>query len=114
MTKQTTTTAPADLLDEVGRALYGGEWVDPLARALGVSENSLRKLIRGKLTLTPDHGIMRDALRLVNEERARQDGHLERLSSDPAAERRVREVTARRDTAAKLAERINRLIEAES
>jgi argininosuccinate synthase len=110
MTKQTTTTTPADLLNEVGRTLYGGEWVDPLARALGVSENSLRKLIRGKLTLTPDHGIMRDALRLVNEERARQDGHLERLSSDPGSERRVREVTARRDTAAQLAERLRALI----
>jgi argininosuccinate synthase len=112
MTKQTTTTTPADLLNEVGRARYGGEWVDPLARAIGVSENSLRKLLRGKLTLTADHGIMRDALRLMNEERARQDSHLERLSSEPASERRVREVTERRDTAARLAARIKTLIDA--
>jgi hypothetical protein len=55
---------------------------------------------------------MRDALRLMNEERARQDSHLERLSSEPASERRVREVTERRDTAARLAARIKTLIDA--
>jgi plasmid maintenance system antidote protein VapI len=109
MPKQTATT-PADLLTEVGRALYGGEWANPMARALGITENSLRKLLRGKLTLTPDHGIMRAALQLLDEERVRQDGHLERLRQEAASERRLRDATARRDTATKLGARLKFMI----
>jgi len=109
MTKQTTTT-PADLLTEVGRALYGGDWANPMARALGITENSLRKLLRGKLRLTPDHGVMQAALQLLDEERVRQDGNLERLRQDAASDRRLSEVAVRRDTAAKLATRLKLMI----
>jgi len=75
---------------------------NPMARALGITENSLRKLLRGKLALTPDHGVMRAALQLLDEERVRQDGNLERLRQDAASERRLSEVAARRDTAPSL------------
>ena len=53
---------------------------------------------------------MRAALQLLDEERVRQDGHPERLRQEAASEHRLRDVAMRRDTAAKLAERIKKLI----
>jgi hypothetical protein len=77
-----------------------------MARALGIAENPLRKLLRGKLTLTPDHGVMLAALQLLDEERVRKNGApLTLAPSEAASERRLRQATARRDTAAKLAVR---------
>jgi transposase-like protein len=67
MTKST--IRAADLLVEVGRALHGEEWVAPLARDLGVSAHTLRAWKSGKLALSADHGVMRDALRLLQQRR---------------------------------------------
>ena len=53
------------LIIEVGRALYGPRWQSDLARALGVSDRTVRRWAAGEEQPRP--GVYRDALRLVRE-----------------------------------------------
>lgn len=62
-------TKAADLLTEVGRCLYGEDWINPMARALGMKDRSLRSMLTGKIKLTFDHGAVKDALRLLKSHR---------------------------------------------
>src|SRR5258708_29875151 len=56
----------ADLLAEVGRALFDSEdWPSRLALALGVERNTLRQWLRGKSRFGPDHGALDDLLALA-------------------------------------------------
>ena len=47
--------SPAEILQEVGRALYGEEWKGPFAKDIGVNRDTIRYWLNGKMTLRPDH-----------------------------------------------------------
>lgn len=72
------------LLVAVGQALYGTRWQSELARALGVSDRTVRGWISGRME--PRQGVYRDLLDLV---RQRRDAlsplipQLERLADRP-------------------------------
>jgi transposase-like protein len=55
----------ADLLAEVGRALFDDDWPSRLALALGVERNTLRNWLRGRSQFGPDHGALDDLLALA-------------------------------------------------
>jgi hypothetical protein len=56
----------AGLLREVGLALYGEEWRDRLAVALGVQRETIRTWARGgDARFGPDHPAIKDLLALV-------------------------------------------------
>jgi len=57
--------SPADMLAEIGRALYGEHWRRPLAEALGIDERQLRRWLTASGRLTVGHGLFRDALALL-------------------------------------------------
>jgi hypothetical protein len=61
----------ADLVNEVGPALYGEEWMDRLTEALGVKRETLRNIRRGNMTVGAEHGLV-DDLRAVAERRAKE------------------------------------------
>jgi hypothetical protein len=56
---------PADLLAATGRALYGDRWRLPLSLDLGISDDTIRRWLTGKSTLTHSHGALGDAERLL-------------------------------------------------
>ena len=56
----------ADMLADIGRALYGGRWRKALADALDVDERQVRRwLANGGATLTPEHGIFGESIGLL-------------------------------------------------
>jgi len=55
------------LLVEVGRAIYGPEWVNPLARDLRIDAVTLRHWKSGHSNLPMNHGVMADVLILLRE-----------------------------------------------
>ncbi len=57
----------APLIIAVGRALYGSRWQSELARALGVSDRTVRRWAAGQEQ--PKAGVYRDVLVLVRERR---------------------------------------------
>jgi hypothetical protein len=61
----------ADLLGQAGIALYGPEWINPLARALGIDQRTVRRWQTGEMPLT-DPDILRRARHLLL---ARRDGN---------------------------------------
>lgn len=66
--------SPPDMLADVGRALYGQEhWRRPLARALGIDQDTLRRWLTGRSSLQADHPVFTVALIAVGEHRARVD-----------------------------------------
>jgi hypothetical protein len=58
-------TSPADMLAEIGRALHGDNWRKPLARDLGLNDETLRRWMSGRQELPASHGVFMDALRIV-------------------------------------------------
>lgn len=52
-----------DVLEQVGRALYGEQWQTPLARALEMSDRSLRYMANGERGIHA--GIAKDLLAIV-------------------------------------------------
>lgn len=65
------------LLVETGRALYGERWQSEIARALDVSDRTVRRWIAGNEEPRP--GIYVDLLRIVVERQAELDDVAERL-----------------------------------
>jgi len=67
MNKQPEPTA-ADMLNAVGRALYGNDWTAGLAAGLGVERETVRSWRRGHdARFGPGHGAMDDLLALGEE-----------------------------------------------
>jgi len=56
---------PAQMLEQVGLALYGGDWQRALARDLEVRHDTVRHWVSGRLPLEPGHGAFNDALALL-------------------------------------------------
>lgn len=56
------------LLSDAGRALFGGRWQSDMARALGVSDRTVRRWAVG--TETPRPGVYVDLMRVVAARRA--------------------------------------------
>ncbi len=52
-------------LERNGRALYGDDWLVPLADDLQVSVKTVGQWMAGKLPLMPDHSVWRDITVLV-------------------------------------------------
>jgi hypothetical protein len=68
--KQTKKNA-ADLLAEVGRALFDEpDWQARLARALGVERDTIRQWQRPRSTFSPDHPALDRLLALASRRRA--------------------------------------------
>ncbi len=65
--------SPPDMLADIGRALHGEHWRKPLARDLGLNDETLRKWMSGRQELPADHGVFKDALVLI-EDRRREIG----------------------------------------
>jgi transposase-like protein len=66
MTTHPDNKTAADLLSEVGRALFDGDdWPSRLALALGVERNTLRQWLRGRSRFGPEHGALDDLLALA-------------------------------------------------
>lgn len=65
------------LLHDTGAALYGPRWQTELARALDVSDRTMRRWASG--TDNPPDGIAIDLLRLCTERAADIDDLIERL-----------------------------------
>jgi hypothetical protein len=58
----------AEILAEIGRALYGvAEWQSHLASALGVRRDSMRHWMSGRQSLSSEHGMWDDLLRLAKQ-----------------------------------------------
>jgi hypothetical protein len=66
-------TTAADMLERVGRALFGDEWPGRLAAALDVRKDTLRKWRHGSLPIGADHPVMNDLLKLATRHRAEVD-----------------------------------------
>lgn len=47
------TTLTPDLLARIGRALYGDQWQSALARDLGISRETIKKILAGKRSINP-------------------------------------------------------------
>lgn len=58
---------PADMLTDIGRALYGEHWRFPLARGVGVNDETIRRWMNGHTVLPPDHGVFANALGLLKQ-----------------------------------------------
>jgi hypothetical protein len=61
---------PGDMLEKIGRALYGARWRLPLARALRIHETQLRRWQQRSGDLQPDDPLFDAALKLL-----RRDAH---------------------------------------
>lgn len=59
-----TTTA---ILERAGRSLYGERWRFPLARAIGVSDETVRRWMNGDVPLPKDHRAFDDLQRVFAE-----------------------------------------------
>lgn len=60
-----TNRTPADMLADIGRALYGDHWRLALARGVGVDDDTIRRWMTGRTPLKANHGVFRDALELL-------------------------------------------------
>jgi hypothetical protein len=60
-----TRKSPADILADIGRALYGDHWRRPLAEALGIHERQVRRYLSGD-TLTAEHQLFSTARALLS------------------------------------------------
>lgn len=58
---------PPAMLAVIGQALYGEHWRSPLARDLGVREDSIRHWMSGRMPLEKGHGVFSGAFRLMIE-----------------------------------------------
>lgn len=47
-------------LEAIGRALYGGNWIAPMAAALGINRETIRRWLKGLSPLSADHGVWQD------------------------------------------------------
>lgn len=65
------------LLKDAGEALYGPRWQSELARDLGISDRTMRRMVAGAVDLKP--GMAMDLWRLCDERRRALDGVVERL-----------------------------------
>jgi len=63
----------ADMLNAVGRALHGDDWMTRLAVDLGVKRETVRSWHRGNARLDADHGMF-DRLLALAERRAEETG----------------------------------------
>lgn len=79
---------PADMLADIGRALYGEHWRRPLADALGINERQIRRWLAGD-TLADDHPVFADALTMLRRRQREIVGIADRLSRwrEPAGTR---------------------------
>lgn len=57
--------SPVDMLAEIGRVLYGEHWVSPMAEALHVNADTIRKWLRKPELLTARHGIFDELLTIL-------------------------------------------------
>ncbi len=57
--------SPQDMLADIGRTLYGDHWRLPLARGVGINDETIRRWMRGRSMLPADHGVFDNALRLI-------------------------------------------------
>jgi hypothetical protein len=56
----------ADLLEQVGRALFeGDDWPSQLAASLDVRRDTVRKWLHGRIPFGPDHPVLDRLLALV-------------------------------------------------
>lgn len=58
MTRERISNPAAEIMADAGRLLYGTDWQSPLARDLGVSRDSVRRWLTGRMPLPHDHGAM--------------------------------------------------------
>ena len=71
-------------LAAAGRALYGERWQSPLARALGLSDRHMRRLVAGERAITEETALAIE--RLLARRRADQAlDEIERLSAEHGA-----------------------------
>ncbi len=57
---------PRDALARAGRALHGEMgWQAPIARDVGVNENTVGRWMSGRVPLPADHGVFTDVLALL-------------------------------------------------
>ncbi len=75
-------TDAENLLIEAGRALYGERWQSDLARALNVSDRTVRRWASGEERPRP--GVYVDLMRLCSEHAQALDGLVERLKAQGA------------------------------
>src|SRR5262245_64099070 len=69
-----------DLLEEAGRALgYGEEWINPLAKTLGVDRRTLVRWKNGEMRLTPEHEAAKRLFRILVQRRDAADRAANRL-----------------------------------
>lgn len=59
--------SPADILADIGRALYGDRWRLALARGVQVDDDTIRRWMTGRTDLAPNHGVFGDALTLLRQ-----------------------------------------------
>lgn len=57
--------SPADMLADIGRVLYGEHWRLPLARGVGVDDDTIRRWMTGRTPLSASHGVFDSALDLL-------------------------------------------------
>lgn len=62
-----------ELLAAAGRALFGAEWQQPLARAVSVNPRTMRRWVAGDIAISD--GVLRDLVAMVEDmpERARSE-----------------------------------------
>jgi hypothetical protein len=63
----------ADMLNAIGRALHGEDWMTALAADLGVKRETVRSWHRGNARLDADHGMFDRLLALVVQRKAALD-----------------------------------------
>lgn len=58
-------TGDADHLAAIGRALYGDHWQSPLAAALDINRETIRRWLNGAMPFGPAHPVWRDVRALL-------------------------------------------------
>src|SRR5262245_10898182 len=88
--KKATPPSPAAALEEAGQALYGPEWLNPFARALGIDNRMLRRWKSGEwafdLTDPRNRELMRRTWDILETERKAAEA---RRKATAAAAKRI-------------------------
>lgn len=73
--------SPPDLLALIGRALHGEHWQNQFSASFHVSRDTIRKWMSGKAPLAPGHGILAEALAVVDAKIAELSGLRKQLAA---------------------------------
>jgi len=63
-------TSAAEMLDRIGRSLFGQDWQSQLAASLGVRRDTIRKWLHGSIPFDFRHGIWPQILKILDQRQA--------------------------------------------